>query len=73
MTLRRIACALVMCGVLSTAGLSSQQVDVTALGPKAGQKALDFSLPGHDGKIYSLASAAGPKGTMLVFFRSADW
>ena len=73
MTIRRIACALAMCGALSTAGLSSQQVDVTALGPKTGQKALDFSLPGHDGKTYSLASAAGPKGTMLVFFRSADW
>ena len=48
-------------------------MDGTALGPKAGQKALDFSLPGHDGKIYSLAATAGPKGTMLVFFRSADW
>jgi hypothetical protein len=71
--MKRLTLVFAMCAVVSAAGASSQQVDVTALGPKAGQKALDFSLPGHDGKTYSLASAAGPKGTMLVFFRSADW
>ena len=71
--MKRLTLVFAMCAVVSAAGASFQQVDVTALGPKAGQKALDFSLPGHDGKTYSLASAAGPKGTMLVFFRSADW
>jgi len=58
---------------VTAAGVAAQQVDVTTLGPQAGQKAFDFSLPGHDGKTHTLASAAGPKGTMLVFFRSADW
>ena len=71
--MERLSLVFAMCAVMSAVGASSQQVDVTALGPKAGQKALDFSLPGHDGKIYSLAATAGPKGTMLVFFRSADW
>lgn len=71
--MKRLSLVLAMCTVVSAADASSQQVDVTALGPKAGQKAVDFSLPGHDGKIHTLASAAGPKGTMLVFFRSADW
>jgi len=60
--------SVVVCGLNA-----AQQVDVATLGPQVGQKALDFSLPGQDGKTYSLASVAGPKGTMLVFFRSADW
>jgi hypothetical protein len=71
--MKRLSLVFAMCAVVSAAGAPTQQVDVNTLGPQAGQKALDFSLPGHDGKIYTLASAAGPKGTMLVFFRSADW
>lgn len=32
-----------------------------------GWKAVDFSLQGIDGKTYSLADVAGPKGTLIVF------
>jgi peroxiredoxin len=32
-----------------------------------GWKAHDFALKGTDGKIYSLASVRGPKGTLVVF------
>jgi len=32
-----------------------------------GWKAPDFSLPGTDGKTYSLADVAGPNGTVVVF------
>ncbi|MEQ9606520.1 MAG: thioredoxin family protein [Kiloniellaceae bacterium] len=32
-----------------------------------GWKAADFSLLGADGKTYSLADVAGPKGTLIVF------
>jgi len=32
-----------------------------------GIKAPDFRLPGTDGKTYSLADVAGPKGTVVVF------
>jgi len=52
---------------------SAQQVDVNALGPQVGQKAVPFSLPDQNGRVRSLDTVAGPKGTMLVFFRSADW
>jgi peroxiredoxin len=32
-----------------------------------GWKAVDFSLPGVDGKAYRLADIAGPNGTLIVF------
>ena len=32
-----------------------------------GWKAVDFSLQGIDGRTYSLADVAGPKGTVIVF------
>ena len=32
-----------------------------------GQKAIDFSLTGIDGKTYALADVAGPKGTLVIF------
>jgi hypothetical protein len=49
------------------------QADLARLGPQVGQRAIDFSLPDQMGRLRTLKSAAGPKGTMLVFFRSADW
>jgi len=32
-----------------------------------GWKAIDFSLKGTDGRTYSLAEVAGPRGTLIVF------
>ena len=49
------------------------QVDIATLGPQVGAKAIDFSLEDQFGRTQRLATVAGPKGTMLVFFRSADW
>jgi hypothetical protein len=49
------------------------KVDVSKLGPQVGQQAPDFSLKDQTGKIQTLQSIMGPKGAMLVFFRSADW
>jgi len=48
-------------------------VGLTIIGPQAGQKAIEFRLPDQNGRQQTLASVAGPNGTMLVFFRSADW
>jgi hypothetical protein len=44
-----------------------------ALGPKVGERVPDFSLPDQHGTMRTLRSAVGPKGAVLVFFRSADW
>ena len=60
-------------GVGAVSAQQAQTVDVTTLGPQVGQKAITFQLPDQQGRPQSLASVAGPKGTMLVFFRSSDW
>ncbi len=35
--------------------------------PKLGIKAPPFTLPATDGRRYSLADVAGPKGTVVAF------
>ena len=42
-------------------------------GPNVGQPVPAFSAKDQDGRDQSLQSIMGPKGAMLVFFRSADW
>jgi hypothetical protein len=42
-------------------------------GPAVGSRAPDFTALDQDGRSRSLHSLMGPKGLMLVFFRSADW
>jgi hypothetical protein len=49
------------------------RVDVAKLGPKVGERVPDFNLPDQTGRMRTLQSIMGPKGAMLVFFRSADW
>ena len=50
-----------------------QAIDVTKLGPQVGQTVPDFSLTDQSGRTQTLRSIMGPRGAMLVFFRSADW
>jgi hypothetical protein len=52
---------------------SRTPVDVSKLGPQVGDRVPDFSLTDQSGKTWTLQSIMGPKGAMLVFFRSADW
>ncbi len=57
-------------------GLSAQApvaVDTTKIGPQVGATVPAFTGVDQFGKTHTLASSYGPKGTMLVFFRSADW
>ena len=55
------------------AAMPHAQTSLSTLGPQVGQPAIDFSLPDQQDRVRTLKSLAGPKGTMLVFFRSADW
>ena len=75
----------VFCSALAIAGLflqtpAAQQstpgrtpIEVSKLGPQVGQLVPDFSLKDQNGKVWTRQSIMGPKGAMLVFFRSADW
>ena len=47
--------------------------DVQKLGPQVGSRVPDFTLLDQQGQSRTLASLSGPKGLMLVFYRSADW
>jgi len=51
----------------------SPSVDPASLGPAVGQPILPFEAHDQDGRPRDFASLAGPKGLVLVFFRSADW
>lgn len=42
-------------------------------GPAVGARVPDFQLTDQNGQTHDLRSLYGPKGLMLVFFRSADW
>jgi hypothetical protein len=52
---------------------SPPRIDVSKLGPQVGERVPDFSLKDQNGKPWTLQSIMGPKGAMLVFYRSADW
>jgi len=46
---------------------------LTAIGLGVGQKAPPFSAHDQFGHEQNLVTLKGPKGTVLLFFRSADW
>jgi hypothetical protein len=46
---------------------------LTSIGLDVGQKAPSFSARDQFGHEQNLETLRGPKGTILLFFRSADW
>ncbi len=50
-----------------------EKIDTSRIGPQVGTTVPPISGVDQFGKPHTLASTYGPKGTMLVFFRSADW
>lgn len=73
---RRVIWPVLAILVMSLRPVYSQQrekIDLSKLGPQVGQRVPDFSLKDQSGKVRTLKSIMGPKGAMLVFFRSADW
>ena len=62
--------------LILAANLTAQEVrkvDVSKLGPRVGAAVPGFNLPDQHGKRWTLQSVMGPKGAMIVFYRSADW
>lgn len=48
-------------------------LDTSKIGPQVGAVVPAFDGVDQFGNRRTLASVFGPKGAMLVFFRSADW
>lgn len=61
--------------ILVTVLLSASRAQVPggSPGPPVGASVPAFALPDQNGHTRDLRSLSGPKGLMLVFFRSADW
>jgi hypothetical protein len=62
--------------VAGASGIPSQApvaIDTSKVGPQVGAVVPAFTGVDQFGKSHTLASSYGPKGAMLVFFRSADW
>ena len=58
--------------------LDEDTIHVTSCGPMAiglgvGQKAPDFTAHDEFGNVQTLGTLKGANGTVLLFFRSADW
>jgi hypothetical protein len=66
----RRATAFIMLSILGGA-VAAQDTDT--LGPAVGTRVPAFSAIDQFGRTQTLESAAGPAGTMIVFYRSADW
>ncbi len=55
---------------LSLSALRGQAIKT---GPEVGRQVPSFSALDQTGRQQTFQSIVGPKGAMLVFFRSADW
>ena len=70
-TYKLLPLAALLLGVVLSA--TADGPDPQTLGPKVGGRVPEFSLPDQHGATRTLKSTFGPKGAVLVFFRSADW
>ena len=73
MTMKLFAALLTLAGSLLQVQPPPSHFDISKVGPQIGQRVPDFSLKDQSGTTQTVASIMGPKGAMLVFFRSADW
>jgi peroxiredoxin len=73
--MRRTAllCALIASATVMAFAQDVRRVNVSKLGPQVGATVPDFNLADQHGTKRTLQSVMGPKGAMIVFYRSADW
>ena len=63
--MRAIVVSAALCGLAAAAAIPT--------GPNVGETVPDFRLEDQNSKMQTLRSIMGPKGALLVFYRSADW
>ncbi len=60
-------------GTLDGDTIHTASIELMSIGLAVGQKAPAFSLRDQFGRIQTLDTLKGANGTVLLFFRSADW
>jgi len=60
-------------GTLDGDTIETTSIEPMSIGLAVGQKAPAFSIRDQFGRVQTLDTLKGPKGTVLLFFRSADW
>jgi hypothetical protein len=60
-------------GTLAGDSINVESVSVMSIGLAVGERAPAFSLRDQFGKTQTLETLRGRNGTVLLFFRSADW
>jgi hypothetical protein len=65
--------AVTVWGTLDDETIRVTAIESMSIGLSVGQKVPAFSLRDQFGQTQTLDSLKGPKGTVLLFFRSADW
>jgi hypothetical protein len=60
-------------GALDAATIHVTSVGLLSIGLNLGQRAPAFSAFDQFGRTQTLDTLKGPNGTVLLFFRSADW
>src|SRR5262245_60466543 len=68
-----LLCALIVAATVVAFAQEVRRINVSKLGPQVGATVPDFTLADQHGKKRTLQSVMGPKGAMIVFYRSADW
>ena len=53
--------------------LATNRGPASSVGLEIGQQAPAFALPDQFGDEHTNETLKGPKGTVILFFRSADW
>jgi hypothetical protein len=60
-------------GILNGDTIQKASIALMSIGLAVGQKAPSFSLRDQFGRVQTLDTLKGTYGTVLLFFRSADW
>ena len=60
-------------GTLDSDAIRVASIELMSIGLAVGQKAPAFSVHDQFGRVQTLDSLKGTNGTVLLFFRSADW
>ena len=73
-TIRAASLMALLCWTIGAAAQApATPVDTSTIGPQVGARVPPLAGVDQFERAQTLDSISGPKGAMLVFFRSADW